>query len=40
MTYNSPKLADIIEEDKLVSTRKLGLQPAQVRIVPVDRFFE
>jgi zinc protease len=40
MTYNSPKLADIVEEDKLVSTRKLGLQPAQVRIVPVDRFFE
>ena len=40
MTYNSPKLADIVEEDKLVSTRKLGLTPAQVRIVPVDRFFE
>ncbi len=40
MTYNSPKLADILEEDKLVSTRKLGLKPAQVRIVPVDRFFQ
>lgn len=40
MTYNSPKLADILEEDKLVSTRKLGLKPTQVRIVPVDRFFQ
>ena len=40
MTYNSPKLADILEEDKVVSTRKLRLKAAQVRIVPVEKFFQ
>ena len=40
MTYNSPKLADILEEDKVVSTRKLGLQATQVKIVPVEKFFQ
>lgn len=40
MKYNSPKPGDIVEEDKLVSTRKLGLTPEQVSIVPVEEVFK
>jgi zinc protease len=39
MKYNSPKPGDILEEDKLVSTKKLALKPEQVEIVPVEKVF-
>jgi zinc protease len=39
MKYNSPKPGDILEEDKLVATRNLGLQPAQITILPLESVF-
>jgi len=38
--YNSAKPAEILAEDKLVEKLDLGLRPADVQIVPVDRVFE
>lgn len=40
MKYNSPKPGDILEEDKIVSTKKLGWKPAQVTVVPVESVFQ
>jgi zinc protease len=40
MTYNSPKSAEILEEDKLVGQFKIELKPEAVKIVPVDTVFE
>jgi zinc protease len=39
MKYNASKPGDILEEDKAVAARKLGLQPAQIAIVPVEDVF-
>ncbi|MBI2687676.1 MAG: insulinase family protein [Acidobacteria bacterium] len=39
MKYNSPKPDDIVEEDKIVSTKKLGFKPEQVTIVAVEQVF-
>ena len=38
MTYNSPKPADILEEDKLVAKLPLGIK--SVKIVKADTLFE
>ncbi|MDW8130605.1 MAG: pitrilysin family protein [Bryobacterales bacterium] len=38
--YNAPKPKEILEEDKIVERWKLGLQPEDVRIVPVEKIFE
>ena len=40
MKYNSPKAGDILEEDKIVSTKKLGWKPSQITIVPVEDVFK
>jgi zinc protease len=40
MTYNSPKPAEITEEDKIVEKFPLHLRPEDVTVVPVDRVFE
>jgi zinc protease len=38
--YNSPKPADILEEDKTISTYPIKLRPEDVTITPVGRVFE
>ncbi len=37
--YDSDKPRELLDEDKLVGARKLGLKPENVRIVPVDEVF-
>jgi zinc protease len=40
MTYNSPKPADVVEEDKVVERFPLHLAADDVRLLPVDQVFE
>jgi zinc protease len=40
ITYNSPKPADILAEDKLIEKYKVNVRPDQVVIVPVDKVFQ
>jgi len=40
MKYNASKPGDILEEDKLVSTKKLGWKPEQITVVPVESVFQ
>ncbi|MBM3785774.1 MAG: insulinase family protein [Acidobacteria bacterium] len=40
MRYNSPKPGDILEEDKLISVKKLNLKPEQIAIVPEAQVFQ
>lgn len=40
MKYNAPKPGDIVEEDKIVSVKKLGWKPDQISIVPVEDVFK
>src|SRR3712207_5389142 len=40
ITYNSPKPADILAEDKIIQTYKINVRPEQVAIVPVDKVFQ
>jgi zinc protease len=40
MHYNSPKPQAILDEDKIVESRKLALSPEAIRIVPVEQVFE
>jgi len=40
MKYNSPKPGDIVEEDKLVSTKLLGWKAEQIAVVPVEEIFK
>ena len=40
MTYNSPKPQALLEEDKTVSTWKIGLKPDGVRMVDAEKVFE
>ncbi|HYE13647.1 MAG TPA: pitrilysin family protein, partial [Pyrinomonadaceae bacterium] len=40
ITYNSPKPADILAEDKVIEKYKINVRPAQVVIVPVERVFQ
>jgi zinc protease len=40
MKYNAPKPDDILAEDKIVQSLKLGFKAQNVRIVPVDTIFE
>jgi zinc protease len=39
MKYNAAKPGDILDEDKIVSTKKLGWKPEQVTVVPVETVF-
>lgn len=40
ITYNSPKPADILAEDKLIERYKINVRPEQVVVVPVDKVFQ
>ena len=40
MTYNSPKPADILEEDKIVENWPLHVRPEDITVIPVDKVFE
>jgi len=40
MTYNAPKPEEITREDKIIETLKLGFQPENIQIVPVEKIFE
>jgi len=40
ITYNSPKPADILAEDKIIQTYKIDVRPANVSVVPVERVFQ
>jgi zinc protease len=40
ITYNSPKPADIMAEDKIIERYKINVRPEQVVIVPVDKVFQ
>ena len=40
MHYNSPKAADLLEEDKAVERWPFGLRAEDVTVVPVDSVFE
>jgi zinc protease len=38
--YNSPKPQEILDEDKLIESYKIGVRPEQVVVVPVERVFQ
>ena len=40
ITYNSPKPADILAEDKVIQSYKINVRPDQVVVVPVDKVFQ
>ena len=40
ITYNSPKPADLLSEDKVIQTYKVPVAAAQVRVVPVSQVFQ
>jgi zinc protease len=40
MTYNSPKPAQVMEEDRIVERWRIDLKPESIRIVPVNTIFE
>lgn len=40
ITYNSPKPADLLAEDKIIEKYKVNVRPEQVVIVPVDKVFQ
>jgi zinc protease len=40
ITYNSPKPADLLAEDKTIQTYKINVTPAQVSVVPVAQVFQ
>ncbi|MBZ5727062.1 MAG: insulinase family protein [Acidobacteriia bacterium] len=40
MTYNSPKAAEILEEDKIVEKRPLHLRPEDIKVVPAEQVFQ
>ena len=40
MKYNATKPGDIMDEDKIVSTKKLGWKPEQITVVPVESVFK
>ena len=40
MQYNSPKPQEVLDEDKIVERRNLGLTPEAIRIVPAETVFE
>ncbi|HEX8190337.1 MAG TPA: hypothetical protein VF586_18415, partial [Pyrinomonadaceae bacterium] len=40
ITYNSPKPADILAEDKVIERYKINVGPDEVAIVPVDKVFQ
>jgi zinc protease len=40
ITYNSPKPADIMAEDKIIERYKINVRPADVAVVPVAQVFQ
>jgi len=39
ITYDAPKPADIVAEDKVLGTYPLGIKAENVTIVPVEQVF-
>ena len=39
ITYDAPKPKELLEEDKVIGARKLGIKPENVKITPVDEVF-
>jgi zinc protease len=40
ITYNSPKPADILAEDKVIQAYRIDVRPADVKVVPVTQVFQ
>ena len=40
MTYNAPKSKELLEEDQVVASWRIGVGADQVTIVPVEKVFE
>jgi hypothetical protein len=40
MTYNSPKAADVVAEDKIIERWHMDWKPEDVLVVPVEGVFE
>lgn len=40
ISYNAPKPAELLEEDKAISTYKINVLPENITITPVERVFE
>jgi len=40
ITYNAPKPKEITDEDKIIENYRIGVKPADVIIVPVDKVFQ
>jgi len=40
MRYNAPKPPELVAEDKQVERFRLGIDRAQIRIIPVEEVFE
>ncbi|HEY3162310.1 MAG TPA: pitrilysin family protein [Vicinamibacterales bacterium] len=40
ITYNSPKLKDIMDEDAVIQAYRINAKPADVTVVPVEKVFE
>src|SRR6266404_5461491 len=40
ITYNAPKPKEITDEDKIIENYKIGVKPADVIIVPVEKVFQ
>ena len=40
LTYNAPKPQDLLDEDKVVASWRIGVKEDQVTIVPVEKVFE
>jgi zinc protease len=39
IAYDAPKPAEVLEEDKVIGARKLGIRAENVRITPVTDVF-
>jgi zinc protease len=40
ITYNAPKPQDVLNEDKIIESYKINVQPGDVTIAPVEKIFE
>ena len=39
ITYEGPKPADVLEEDRMIGARKLGIAPGKAVVTPIDQVF-
>ena len=40
ISYNSPKPKELLEEDVVIQSYRIGVKPSDVTVVPADRVFE